>query len=137
MEGKSNKTFAIKARLLAALFVVIICASCNKDEDYRDNFIGKYNCAVIFESFCLPDDYSVYSWCDTLTVTMVGDSSICISFTDEDTLEETVSAGGYFGYKGYHSKFGTFEGNNIYLTIEDGGLGGSYTIKYYGKKFKK
>lgn len=104
----------MKTRLLLMLFVFAAFAGCKKETDYRDSFIGKYDCDAITYSFDFIQGASTDNWKDTLIITKSGDSSIFIKpYCEETPIEVQLFEDGHFR-DGYNNNNGHFSNDSLF-----------------------
>lgn len=134
-------------KLLIIVITGLLFASCEKDEpDYREKFVGKYECVVDYYSFNAPSGYSrAETYLDTIEVGMIEDSSLTFHSEKKEHLFKgngynLVDNDGNFEFLiGDETKLrGQFFNDSIIcrLGYSHHGIFG-YVYHFKGKKLKK
>ena len=126
----------MKIKLLTALFILVVFASCRKEnDDYRDRFVGKYGCNAKAVSYYFDGTYNSDEWDDTIFIAISSDSLIFIKSIYEETpfVAQVYDDGTFseFRINGHFSKDSLY-----YKHIVTSSPAGEYYEEYYGKKIR-
>lgn len=118
--------------LLQLLFI-----GCNKENndipDYRDKFIGKYQCNKTGNYHCGDSTY-YYDTTVIVTITKENDSLINILNAALKINTNGEFGGGLYPDSAYHGFGGYFISDSVFFNTYEGGLGCFTSLNYKGKK---
>ena len=119
------------------VLLLLIFMGCNKENndapDYRDKFVGDYQCNKTGYYHC---GDSTFYFDTTLIVTICKENDSLINILDA-TLKINTNGefgGGLYPDSVYHGFGGFFVNDSIYFNTYQGGLGCFTSLNYKGKK---
>lgn len=119
--------------LIILLFVIIGLQNCKKDEDYRDSFIGAYQCNVMEQFSDINGRDTIMYWIDT----------VYVSKADEPDNITILGSTGFVNTNGElqidfdswgHGLIAKFTTNKIKMEVVNGGHGFTSIANYDGTK---
>lgn len=122
---------------LSILLISLFFSCCKKDEennDYRDDFLGNYNCQGAGYLMCNNQIINNIDTSIIVNISKYKDSLITIL---NDTLKITSDGkfgGGYYPVPNYRFYQGYFKNDSLIFLTSVGGIGCSLSINYKGKK---
>ncbi len=121
--------------LLVSLLLLLI--SCDKETneipDYRDKFVGVYQCNKTGNYHCGDSTY-YYDTTEIVTITKENDSLINILDATLKINTNGEFGGGLYPDSAYHGFGGYFINDSINFNTYQGGLGCFTSLNYKGKK---
>ena len=126
--------------LIVLAIIAIGYISCKKEKDYRDKWVGAYECEEIYEYWFGADNQGTEVYQTNVVVTVKGDSLLeFLERRSGESYEAAVNSNGnfikYFYPKGRIK--GNFIGDSLYMQIIPvHGLGYYTELNFKGKKLK-
>lgn len=124
-------------KLILILLLLPVLSSCIKESkeipDYRDKFIGTYNCDKTGSYHC---GDSTFYYDTTMIVTITKENDSLINILDAVLNINSIGefGGGIYPDSSYHGFGGYIVNDSIFFNTFQGGLGCFTSLNYIGKK---
>jgi hypothetical protein len=119
------------------VLTLLLMSRCDKDSntpDYRDKYLGSYNCTKTGNYHCGDSNYYYYDTTEIVFVTKTGDSLINILDASVKIDSNGEFGKGLYPDPNYHLFSGHFIDDSIFFGLQQGPLGCFTRFNYKGIK---